>query len=115
MRKNVTALKKFGFNTDLLRLQTNCHTKGIIVDGKVALIGSHNWTNAGTVFNRDASLIFHDQQIAAYFENLFLYDWNRIGRPRIDEGLPAVEIVTGLEGAPRAGMVRVAAEHWFGE
>lgn len=115
MRKNVTALKDFGFDMSRVRLQTNCHTKGIVIDGKAVLLGSHNWTNAGTVFNRDASLIFHDQQIARYFEEYFLYDWNRIGPARVDESLPAVELVTGLEGAPRAGMVRVPAFSWFGE
>ena len=29
-----------------------------------------------------------------YFEALFLYDWGRIGKPKIDESVPAVELVS---------------------
>ena len=113
LREAITGLKDFGFDTDKVRLQTNCHTKGIIVDGKAVAVGSHNWTNAGTSFNRDASLIFFDEEIAKYYETLFLFDWNRIGPPRLDESVPAVEIVRELEGQPHPGMVPVSASRWL--
>jgi phosphatidylserine/phosphatidylglycerophosphate/cardiolipin synthase-like enzyme len=58
-------LQKRGFDMGKVRLQNRCHTKGIIVDGARVLIGSHNWTNQGTLVNRDASLIFEDEEIAA--------------------------------------------------
>lgn len=113
MREAVSRIKDFGFDTDFVRLQTNCHTKGIVVDGERVLVGSHNWTNAGAVYNRDASLIFFDEEIARYFERLFLYDWSRSGRPNIDESVPAVEWVTADEAAPRPGYVRIPASRWF--
>jgi len=115
MRDTVTALKDFGFDTEQVRLQTNCHTKGIIVDSKAVVVGSHNWTNAGTGFNRDASLLFFDEEIARYYERLFLFDWKRIGRPRVDESVPSVEVVQELEARPRAGMIRVPLGYWLGD
>ncbi|HSE63579.1 MAG TPA: phospholipase D-like domain-containing protein, partial [Thermoanaerobaculia bacterium] len=68
LREKLTLLKDYGFDMSKLRVQTNCHTKGIVVDSKVVVLGSHNWSNAGTVFNRDASLVFWDEEIARYYE-----------------------------------------------
>jgi phosphatidylserine/phosphatidylglycerophosphate/cardiolipin synthase-like enzyme len=56
LRKTVSRIRDYGFDTDQqLRVQTNCHTKGVIVDGKAVLIGSQNWTGDGTGLNRDAT------------------------------------------------------------
>ena len=63
-------LQKRGIDMSKVRLQNRCHTKGIIVDGLRVLVGSHNWTNQGTLVNRDASLIFEDEEIAGYFEEI---------------------------------------------
>ena len=60
-----------------LRQISNHHTKGMIVDGKRVLIGSHNWSKPGVSLNRDASLIFDDADIAAYFGEAFEIDWER--------------------------------------
>lgn len=114
-RANLTLLKDYGFDTSKakIRVQTNCHTKGIIVDGETVLIGSQNWTNSGVAFNRDASLIFFDPEIAKYYQDLFLYDWNRIGGVNINESVPAVELVKPEESVRRPGRVRVPWSAWF--
>jgi len=116
-RKNLTLLKDFGFDTSQtrIRVQTNCHTKGIIVDGEKVLIGSQNWTNSGTAFNRDASLIFFDPEIAQYFQDRFLYDWNRVANNQINENLPAVELVKPDEAVRRPGRVPMPWSEWFGD
>lgn len=91
-RESLDALKLMGFETDgdHIRIQKGCHTKGIVVDGKTVIIGSHNWTNHGTQFNRDASLIFWESRIARYYADLFEHDWRTLARPlRID--IPASE------------------------
>jgi len=82
-QKTVERLKKHGFDTDRIRLQNRCHTKGIIVDRKTVLLGSHNWTNQGALVNRDASLIFRDEEIAEYFAEIFEFDWEKLARPSI--------------------------------
>jgi phosphatidylserine/phosphatidylglycerophosphate/cardiolipin synthase-like enzyme len=103
--KTVERLKKRGFNTNRIRLQDRCHTKGIIVDRKAALVGSHNWTNQGTLVNRDASLIFFDEEIARYFADIFWFDWKKLARKSVSGGR-RMRVADGRE-AP-AGTVRVS-------
>lgn len=72
------SLRDFGFNMERVRVMKNCHTKGILVDSHWTLVGSHNWTNEGTTYNRDASLIFEDDEITSYFEPVFSHDWDHL-------------------------------------
>lgn len=60
-----------------LRQIDDHHTKGMIVDGRRVLIGSHNWSKPGVSLNRDASLIFDHAGIAEYFTDAFEIDWSR--------------------------------------
>lgn len=85
-----------------LRAMDDHHTKGMIVDGKRVLLGSHNWSGDGVSLNRDASLIFEDERIAGYYGEAFDIDWQRASpiRPkRLEESV--LEIVSsrpeGLE------------------
>jgi len=77
-------IKDFGFDMRQVRLHKPCHTKGLVVDGRSVLVGSHNWTNHGAVFNRDASLLINNRRVAEYFEELFLFDWENMSRQRTD-------------------------------
>jgi hypothetical protein len=109
VRGRLEALKDHGFDMRGVRLHPKCHTKGIVVDGERVLIGSHNWTNDGTLFNRDASLIFFHAGIARYFQDLFLYDWENWSRQRtLFEGL-AVELLSPEEAKQRHGLGAEAA------
>lgn len=67
-----------------LRQIDDHHTKGMIVDGKRVLIGSHNWSKPGVTLNRDASLLFDHEGIAGYYAQAFEIDWDRARpiRPR---------------------------------
>ncbi|WFT94417.1 phospholipase D-like domain-containing protein [Bradyrhizobium barranii] len=60
-----------------LRRMDDTHTKGMIVDGKRMLLGSHNWSKPGVSLNRDASLIFDDQELSMYYAKAFEIDWRR--------------------------------------
>lgn len=111
----ISDIKDYGFDMDRVRLQTNCHTKGIVIDARAVLIGSQNWTGDGTGPNRDASLIIYDSEVAEYFQRAFLYDWTRIGKPKIDETLPAPELATGQEIAPPPRMILMPLNRWLGE
>jgi len=87
-------LQALGFDMDKVRLQNHCHTKGIVVDGKKVLLGSHNWTNEGALVNRDASLIFEDEEISKYYADAFWRDWKTLAKP--STGKPRrVRIVNG--------------------
>jgi hypothetical protein len=105
-------LKTFGFDTDKIRIQMHCHTKGIIVDSSVVVLGSHNWTNEGALFNRDASLIVRDPEVARYFEAIFLFDWEHLAHQKVDELVGGMRIAQPNEPTP-PGMRRVPLAKLF--
>ena len=72
----LTTYRQKGFKADHIRFQPKCHNKGVLVDGQVLLLGSHNLTNAGTTANRDASLVVQNRDVVAYYEKIFLHDWD---------------------------------------
>jgi V8-like Glu-specific endopeptidase len=79
-RRNLEALVDMGFDPEALRVQTNLHTKGIIVDGKKVLLGSQNISETGISINRDASLLFEHEGIAKYFKTIFEHDWENLAQ-----------------------------------
>jgi hypothetical protein len=121
VRPMLESLKTVGVRTDgdHLRLLAGCHNKGIVVDSKTVLVGSHNWSGDGAVFNRDASLILFDPKAAAYFEKIFLYDWENRARPSVPAERGAVvtpaPAADGARGAAPRGMRRVSWDEFFGD
>ena len=66
----------------MFRRQSNkVHNKGILIDGKIAVVGSNNWSSDGTQYNRDTSLVFYSRPIAQYFTEVFMFDWNNLSKP----------------------------------
>jgi phosphatidylserine/phosphatidylglycerophosphate/cardiolipin synthase-like enzyme len=108
----VGALVKKGFNQKVFRQQTNIHNKGIVVDGKVVLVSSANWSSDGILRNRDAGLIIHDRDIAGYYDGVFLDDWNHRAS-QIKE--PAAAIVAALGAPTPPGMARISWEDYIGD
>jgi phosphatidylserine/phosphatidylglycerophosphate/cardiolipin synthase-like enzyme len=92
------------FPRDVFRFQQGCHNKTIIVDKKVAMVGSHNWSNEGVATNRDASLIFHDQEIAEYLAEVYDDDWKFRAN---DEPMPVQARVARPDEPTPPGFVRV--------
>ncbi|MFM0198306.1 phospholipase D-like domain-containing protein [Paraburkholderia fungorum] len=80
-RRRVEKLVGAGVPSSVLRRQANVHNKEIVVDGKVVLVSSQNWSADGTLRNRDAGLIIHSADAAAYFEQIFLHDWRYLASP----------------------------------
>jgi hypothetical protein len=104
-QESLDVLVALGFPKEVFRFQPACHNKTIIVDGKTVVFGSHNWSNEGVKTNRDASLIFDDQEIAAYLAQVYDYDWNTLAtahptkaRPRVAKD--AEETPKGFSRAP---------------
>ena len=100
VRKKLESLQAAGFNMKRVRMQEGCHTKGIIIDSRTVLLGSHNFTNQGVLVNRDASLLIRNDDIAKYYERVFLHDWEQLARDTIRE--EAVPIPVGSPGAEAA-------------
>ena len=55
---------------------TKIHNKGLIVDGKEAIITSLNW-NANSIYNREAGVIVENDEMASFYEDVFFHDWNK--------------------------------------
>lgn len=104
--KILSSLSAFGFNMDRVKLQNGNHNKGILIDDRVTVMGSHNWTGQGTTANRDATLIFHDPDVTRYYTELFLHDWTR----RSSAKAPTVNMLAAVAGKRLpAGMMRLTA------
>ncbi len=89
---NLAALKSYGFAPDSeVRAQPMCHTKIVVVDRKKVLVGSQNMSDQGISVNRDASLLFDDAPLAAYYGSVFDFDWSTLAS-------------AGLPGDLRAGV-----------
>jgi pimeloyl-ACP methyl ester carboxylesterase len=107
-RQQLEALESYGFNMNRFRVQASTHTKGIIVDGKTVCLGSHNWSSYGTTLNRDASLIFFDEGIAAYYQAVFLHDWDGLAHPKVLAEHAMPRLASGTRGEPTPeGMIRI--------
>jgi V8-like Glu-specific endopeptidase len=105
-RDTVTGLVDRGFSDKSIKVQTNCHTKGIIVDRKHVVCGSQNWSNTGVSDNRDASLMFDDAELANYFADIFEHDWKNLAKYNIGNESLAVEILPA-GGVVPSGMTRI--------
>ena len=120
-RESLRRLKKFKMKVgpDHIRFFDTCHTKGIVIDNDVAVLGSHNWTAGGTGPNRDASLLIRHPEANRYFASLFEYDWRQVARNRIRlEGAPreAVRFLPpGAEATVPDGYRRISLSEFMGE
>jgi phosphatidylserine/phosphatidylglycerophosphate/cardiolipin synthase-like enzyme len=105
--------ENWGFDDSKIRVQYKVHNKGILVDGEKVVVGSHNWSGDGTLRNRDASLIIYNSQIAEYYQNIFLNDWQFLASPDVQENLTPMTIMAGEPTPP--GMIRVAWNDYYDE
>lgn len=110
---DLSQLKRRGMDVEeCVRVMPKTHTKGLIVDGKKVLLGSHNWSSLGVTLNRDASLIFDDEEVAQYYAEAFELDWDRASEPRLDEVV--TEGVQPAEGdTPRTGFIRMTLSDYL--
>ena len=77
----VEKLVDAGIDPKTVRRQPKVHNKGIVVDGSIVMVSSQNWSADGTLRNRDAGLIITSAEAAAYFEAIFLHDWDNLASP----------------------------------
>lgn len=114
LQKMLEAIRDFGIDTDKIKVQRHCHTKGIIVDRQEVMLGSHNLTNAGGLYNRDASLLVRDPEVANYFKGIFEFDWNTLAVQQADEIIANVRVAMPGEETP-PGFRRISMLDVLGE
>lgn len=54
----------------------NTHSKFMIVDSSIVLVGSINWSENAMKYNREADVIVYSKEIASEFEKIFDSDFN---------------------------------------
>ena len=81
------ASNKYNINKDLrangIKVKTENyagknHSKNIIIDNYISIIGSMNFTNSGERRNDENVIIIEDKNINNYLNNIFKYLWNKI-------------------------------------
>ena len=107
LQPSLQMMQEMEFDLANVRKLGNTHTKGILVDDLGLVLGSHNWSGDGFTRNRDASLIFDDPEILAYYEKLFLYDWSR-SLPAELSGPESEPVLAGPGEPTPPGMRRVS-------
>jgi len=90
-----------------LRVIQNHHTKGMIVDGQKVLIGSHNWSKPGVTLNRDASLLFNNNDVAKYYTQVFEIDWERSNPVRPRKYVKPESVLEAVGAVPPLGYRRM--------
>lgn len=108
----IRRLAESGFNEKVFRTQGSIHNKGIVVDGARVLVSSANWSGDGVVRNRDAGLIIHDEEIAGYYQRVFLDDWELRAKASIEDDVSAR--IAGDDEPVPSGMVRMSWRDYYG-
>ncbi|MGH9966688.1 MAG: phospholipase D-like domain-containing protein [Pyrinomonadaceae bacterium] len=104
-----------GWKRSMFRGQrSKVHNKGILIDGKIAVVGSNNWSSDGTQYNRDTSLVFFSRPIAQYFTEVFMFDWDNLSKS-IGSAPEVAPVLAPESGPTPLGMVRIPWQAWFDE
>jgi len=98
-------LQAAGIDAALVRIQNGVHNKGFVVDHRLVVVSSQNWSGDGVLRNRDAGLIIDSATVAQYFEGIFLHDWDNVavgqgGRRGVTAFADATAQIYGWEDDP---------------
>lgn len=108
-------LTRRDWKASMFRQQTSrMHNKGILIDGKIVVVGSNNWSSDGTQYNRDTSLVLFSEDVYRYFEEVFLFDWEHLSKP-FGSGSPVVPELAPMTESTPLGMLRIPYQAWFDE
>jgi len=72
-----TFLKRFGVEVRLDNQTDTDHMKLVIVDGEVAFVGSHNWSEAALTYNHELSVKIKSREVVKVLERYFWLLWHR--------------------------------------
>ena len=61
-----------------------CHNKGIIVDGRLVIVGSINWSWSSINSNREAGVVVESYLIAKFYLDVYSWDWDHSSSEKFD-------------------------------
>lgn len=68
-------LEAFHIKARIFPYSTCIHTKLILADNNIIILGSHNWTNAGLNQNVEASCVIRDKAVNEKLNTYFMDKW----------------------------------------
>lgn len=71
-------LRDYGIQVKTENYAGKLHSKAIIIDDEISVIGSMNFSNNGEKRNDENVLVIYDKEITRYLKNTFLHLWNKI-------------------------------------
>ena len=71
-------LRKVGIKAKTENQAGKMHAKTLIIDDKISVIGSLNYTKSGNLKNDENIVVIYNKEIAKYLKSTFLYTWNKI-------------------------------------
>lgn len=71
-------LRKYGIRVKTENYAGKLHTKAVIIDDEIAIVGSMNFSNNGEKYNDENVIVIYDSDIAGYLKETFLYLWGKI-------------------------------------
>jgi phosphatidylserine/phosphatidylglycerophosphate/cardiolipin synthase-like enzyme len=86
------------------------HTKGVVVDGETAVVGSLNWNNNSARENREVALVLEGEEAGGYYRRTFDADWRGGGSTRLPVG-----VVAGAAAAVLVALLVARREVTFDE
>ncbi|MBN2518135.1 MAG: hypothetical protein JXB14_04780 [Candidatus Altiarchaeota archaeon] len=75
--KTVAYLRKNNIDARIIRFVGSTHDKLILVDGRIVIVGSTNWSYYSIDENHEANVIINDESVAAGFEGYFNLLWGK--------------------------------------
>lgn len=71
-------LRKGGLAVKTENFAGKMHSKSMIIDDKYTIIGSMNFSNSGENKNDENIVLIENPEIAKFYKDFFLYQWNKI-------------------------------------
>ncbi|GAB3030908.1 hypothetical protein GCM10025298_19600 [Natronobiforma cellulositropha] len=74
------------------------HAKGVVIDERVAVVGSINWNENSLRNNREVALVLHGEDVGAFYAAVFDADWEERSWPLPAELVGVVVLGLALVG-----------------
>ncbi len=72
---DIEDLSRVGISVKLDTTENHMHHKFMIVDKKIVLTGSYNWTRSAALYNQENILSMDDEEVVSKFSNEFKKLW----------------------------------------
>jgi phosphatidylserine/phosphatidylglycerophosphate/cardiolipin synthase-like enzyme len=95
------------------------HNKGIVVDGRIVLISSINYSDGSITENREAGVIIENEAVAKWYQEVYDYDWgladademnlvNLYWNPNIPNSSAEINVTVYTQGLYSSGVTSVS-------